>query len=209
MPPVYDEPIWLTSEDRVAELSHFYERPLSALSVTALLVRLLQSHFASADTISDRNLRHLTWSADAASRKLTVAAGFNDQPRQGITAPALYINRGECSIEDPGIPPHLLQLSVNGQGLNAQYTRLQKGTHTIICESRTGMEAEALAEEVYRRLIIMLDLIRDEMRFNVLTVAGCGNLTPSGEGEAKAFRVPIPVQWVVMYQYSIKEETAW
>jgi hypothetical protein len=204
--PSYPEPTWTTAEDRTTALSHFYERPMSALSVTALLVRILQTHFSNASYIANANLKHLLWTPAATTRKIVIAPGFSRVPADTSSVPGIYVNRGEASFSNVGIPPHIARVGINGEMSNDNYTYMHSCEHQLICESRDGAEAEAIGEEIFRRLIGLLTIVRAEVQMSDLTVT---KWSPSAKGEDGLYRSTIPVPWASWYTFNIAEETTW
>jgi len=207
----FPEPTWAAAGQTVdQDSSALLSLKASGLRITGMLIRLLQMQFSSATNITNPQLRSLVWTEDPATAKVYIAASYSRQETDG-TRPALFVRRQPVTASEMGLRPTVAGGPFPDQVTGPAYAASLSGQHNIICEGRTGDQAEALAEEVFYRMLMFAPVIQDDLRLSRFTVPGYSDIKERTQGEGKqavkSFFSIVTIAWSTILQWNLTEQS--
>jgi hypothetical protein len=204
----WPEPTWTSSENRDQPVSVFEDQPVSLVSLSSLLVRLLQYHFMSANHVFNPALRSLIWTEDETTSKIFVGAGYAQNDKVASQKPGIFVRRADVKTTKAYLDPEVAQVTTGGQAAPEfpVYYRLLEGRHIVDCVSKSGAEAEVLGEEVFRRLLAFGPAIREDAGLRMFDLL---QMTEVARKENGSFVTEIVLIWADDFYFKVPEERAW
>jgi hypothetical protein len=174
------------------------EHGMNNKSMNTLIIRILKSHFSRASNIFDPFLKTTIYDSNPSLSKIRIVMNTNWSPDADASKlPAIVLKRAaqrvsRIVIGDTG------ELYKKLQGIY-DYTRVNTGTHQLLCIAQGDGYMESLAEEVFYVLTCLSPYIR--------TWFPIYNFEPQGMGEIGFFdtvgrTLAIPIELSYAYEYS-------
>ena len=224
------EPDWTEPLPALDPCSSFELAGPSPFRLTGAMLRLMQYHFADPNNIQNPQLQDLLWTtAESCDDEAVVDAcghptgevipGSNlliapHYKREGLSIqqrPAIFIKREPVvtkqanAVNRNQTTPHLTQPGMNYEGdLHQVYI---SGRHTIICVGASGSAAEAIAEEVYFRMLQYMTPIRNDLNLGSFFVDGISDVREYPDDPKKSFFAAVTVSWSYTYRWRVIQES--
>jgi hypothetical protein len=224
------EPDWTEPLPALDPCSSFEIAGPSPFRITGAMLRLMQYHFADANNIQNLQLQDLLWTTAEGcdeepvldncgaptgevipGSKLLIAPHYK---RDGLSIqqrPAIFIKREPVTTKQVNAvnrnqtTPHLTKPGMNFEGeLHQVYIT---GRHTIICLASTGSAAEAIAEEVYFRMLQYQSVIRDDLNLGKLWTEGISDVREYPDDPQKSFYAAVTLSWSYTYRWRVIQES--
>lgn len=215
----------------VPDCSSFDIAGPSPFRLTGAMIRLMQYHFSHPDNIQNQQLCDLIWTTSAAGcsdEVLTdecgvptgeVIPGSNilisaSYKRGGLAVqqrPAIFIKRETVSTKKVNpvnrnqAIPHLSKPGNNYEGdLHHVYI---SGKHSLIALAQSGSAAEAIAEEVYFRMLQYMTVIKNDLNLGAFFVDSMSDVKEYKEEAKTAFYATVTVSWSYTYRWRLIKES--
>lgn len=221
---VYPEPTWGFTQLISPIRSALGIIGPSPLIMTAAFIRLLQSHFATADNIGNAVIKDYIWTdsdngcvegEDSAGQpvegsRLTIVPEYARNV-SADASPALYVRReaiktGRVGMQGRGISSLNRSGGFEARGHQVYIT----GAHSIIASGQSGGEAEALGQEIYDRMLDFVQIIKTDLRLGNLFVESLGRLskrqTGAGDSAKTIFYTVVRVAWDYVRLWKVMAE---
>jgi hypothetical protein len=195
-------------ENRVPRVSALCSYGMRPHVMTGLLRQLLIGHFSDPQNVEEprirRHVEEITgWVPEADGSNaggILIESITRWLPNTADKRPAVIIKRNEWKWTRYGVGDKAHEDLYTG---GSSYSGFWEGSHTLFCLAQHGAEAEFLAMEVVKFLILFSPMIRDQMNLHRFYVAGVG-----GVGEVQeviqGYAVPITVTYVAEESWSIQ-----
>lgn len=195
-------------ENRVPKVSALCSYGMRPHVMTGFLRQLLIGHFSDPNNIEDpRVRRQITqvggWQPDTGGSNtggILIESITRWLPNTADKRPAVLIKRNDWRWSSRVLGDKKTENLYTGETV---YSGFWEGSHTLFCLSQYGAEAEFLATEVVKFLILFSPLIRDQMdffKFYVSAVGGVGEVQEVSEGYA----VPVTVSYIAEESWSVQ-----
>ena len=204
----YREPTWGTTEEAIDVETSPEKRSISPFEITGVITRLLQYHFSDPNNIENTLLKNYTWSTPRKDSRLLIGPEYlrNDAV---LKRPALFVHREPVQATSLG-EYRKIEVVVEGVTKNTpNYLRHLVGKHVVYCEAMAGAEAEALAWEVFNRMMVFSPTMTDDFNMDAFDVAGLGKVEQRVEQETSIFVVPVTLTWQKTHIWSILSPTVY
>jgi len=226
------EPGWGCPLNAMSDCGAFAVVGPSPFRITGALIRLMQYHFSTPDNIQNPQLKELIWtpSTNGCSDELVIDPCTN-QPTGGVIRgskilieasykksslsiqqrPAIFIKRETMSTRsvNPSFSNKALASlnPVTGMYEGEKYAVYIEGRHSIIALAQTGSSAEAIAEEIYFRLLQYMDVIKNDLNLGAFGPSTMSDIKDYDVESKKSFYATVSVDWAYTYRWSVIEES--
>lgn len=181
--------------------------PEQPLVLTGVCLSLARRVFSGPRQTDEPILGSVVYDADATKTGIRIETVYDFNAQDVQRKPAIYVKRGPASKQRISIGDTYigagLSLGSNGQSVdnNHAYTVLLQSGYTWFCIGKTGGAAEAIATELWLRLLEWSPLIVEDIgltRFEVMQLAEVQKL----EEESTCWVVPVSA--AIAHQYKWK-----
>ena len=191
---------WLTNHV-LREPSSLCALGISPLGITNELMKLMTTHFSSAELIMQPSLKQYRWNPDTTLTKIRIVPATRFDPKTQGLFPAVVIKRGNLTSERVVMGDMADDIDENwAQQGRIPYSRFVEGQHQLFCIAEADGEAEDLGAEVFETLTYLSPSMLAAYGFHSFEVIGLSEL---GLLEEMGNRVGTSV--TVKYRY----ELAW
>lgn len=210
MANIYTEPTWTTlSPETYPNKSYFDINSTSPMQVTGFIVNLLQYHFSTEDNIENSQLKNLLWNEDPSLSKIYVGRSDSRDTQVSSQLPGLFVERGDCKNTTHGtLSRSLINIQRNAETIpsSLDYCMALEGGHVILCEAVTGAASEALAEEVWRRLMYFGPAIQQDFVMSYFNTSLISKGQLKEDRSANTYITSVQVVWTKDYKWSLQQE---
>ncbi len=179
---------------------HGLDQPL----VTAVILRLLEVHFAQPGTIMDPLLKGVLWTPDVTTSKIRIATNLQVSQVQAGMLPALIVRRGAFTSERKVTNDLNEATAAEQHAGEEQFVRWVKGTHMIYCVANTDGISDAYATEVFDFLTYLTPAIRSYLPFDDFEINGADEPTPLEE-LGNIVGVGVRINYIYQYGWSLSK----
>lgn len=189
--------------------------------MTGIIVKLLQYQFSDPRNITNPLLRQIGWGSGACNGVVTEGGGvetstgniyigpsYADDAASIQSNPALFVKREPMSVKQVSqrniILPSLK--NIRGPKKGTPHVVTVEGKHSIICKAKTGVEADALAEEVFFRMLNYMTVIQNDFRLGNFMPLGMSDVQEITNEAEKAFFVVVRLSWAYVYRWLLRLE---
>ena len=179
---------------------HFSQPFHRSYLLKGVYLRLLAAHFSDPDNIGDEQLRQRISEkpyVDSDSTGILIKMVADWQPTTEELRPAILINRGQIDVERLTIGNQVGQDWVTGV---ASYISNLVGSHTIFAIARTADEADIIAVEVAKVLLVASPIIQKEVNLTRLQLMSVGEASRLEESKDH-YAVAISIAYIVTESY--------
>jgi len=195
-------------ENRLPKVSSLCSYGMRPHVMTGFLRQLLIGHFSDPENIEEPRLRRQLFnlkewepvSEEIDYRGVLIESITRATRRSADKRPAILLKRNSWQWLRKGIGDLTDKNLYTGE---ASYSGFWEGSHTVFCLAQNGAEAEFLAMEVVKFLILFSPMIREQMelhRFFVAQVGGVGEVQEVVQGYA----IPITVAYVAEEHWAVQ-----
>ncbi len=174
-----------------SEISHLCSDMPQPLLMTGVMINWMRMHFGSSSRINLEDLQDYIWT-DSVDSVLTIESVYKYDAAKSEKRPGIFIKRNAWKVERQGIDDRKM-LATNFDAW-PQYLAFFKGSHTLFCVAGESAEAELLATEVYRELIMSGPRARQVFGLLRFVVTDIGEVSLLEEA-TENFVVPITVAY--------------
>jgi len=164
----------------------------NALKMSAALSLLLREYFSDSNNIHAESLKNNLWTNEP-STGIYIEIASIWEPVAEDRRPAIIISRGEYKLPKIAMSDHIASTALG----NKTHIRVWTGGSKVICLSRSAIEAEILADEVFRFFMTHSHNIRS--RFGLLAF---DPVTVSELSRAKKLNNYYEIVISIMYSWS-------
>ena len=201
----FTEPTWDYSESASLEASPLEDQNTMFVDIEGAILQLARYEFGSAGNITNPRLRKLVWSDAPASTKVRIEMYFEEPPTTEI--PQILVRPEQIkSLPQTDLKRFGLVIRVSGTSSQSYWEFLQGGC-TIICRTAHPLLSRALAEEIFRWMMIMSPYIRkdfDLASFRVLGAAGPDVVKSLDKTDAA-----VQITWIKHMNWNLAEENVY
>jgi len=194
-------------EKRLAGISSLCSYGMSKLVMTGALRQFFCQYFSDTQSILNASLRARlqregTWQADPTQSGIVIESLFKWDQRLTEKRPAILIKSGEWTWSRIGIGD---QAGEDWQTGQSQFYGCWSGSHVLFCIMQEPGEAEILATEVYKALLLYASELSNVLNLARLLPISCGEVAQLKESQ-EHFVVPVGVAYMVQEAWSITPE---
>jgi hypothetical protein len=208
----YDEPTWgEVPQEAIMACSSVESTGPTPFLMTGIVTRLLEYHFSSPLNVINPKLRTLAAKdpSQMDTMKIYVGPAYGEDPQAIQATPALFVKREAVRFDQVSQKNIAVPSIENLKGPNKGITHKMyiTGSHSIICKGKTGAEAEALADEVYLRMLNYMSVIRDDFRLGKFMPEGISDVKEKASNESTmTFFAVVRISWAYTYSWLLRLE---
>jgi hypothetical protein len=218
----FPEPEWpVTPQEAILSCSSVESTGPTPYIMTGIIVKLLQYQFSDPRNITNPILRNISWSSGSCEGTPTEDGGIETstgniyigpaygQDNASINAnPALFVKREPMNVQQISqrniIIPSVK--NIRGPQKGTPHVVNVDGKHSIICKAKTGVEADALAEEVFFRMLNYMTVIQNDFRLGNFIPVGMSDVQEITNEPEKSFFVVVRLSWAYVYRWLLRLE---
>jgi len=225
MANIFPEPTWGTPQEGLEPTSSFCRKAPTPYQITGALIRLLQYHFSDSDNIVNPLLKRYIWSNNKDGCGFGPSSEEEEATQETSGSWILILpshsSDGSSAQQLPAVlvkrEPYLSMMQgMKGQaqpGLNAggvfegvANNTIIEGSHSLICKGATGGQAEALAEEVFYRMLHYNQVIKKDLRLGYFYPVQVGDVKDLKNESSTSFYVVVRLQWKLNHNWRLISE---
>jgi hypothetical protein len=209
MANIYTEPNWTElSAETYPGRSAFDINSTSPMQITGFIVNLLQYHFSSTKNIENSTLETLLWNSDNEQSEIFIGRSDKRDTKVSSQLPGIFVERLNCENPAKGLSRSLININKDGslQQDCADYCKTLKGSHAVLCECEKGASSEALAEEVWRRMMYFSPAIQQDFVMSYFDTSAIGKTEQKRDRNTDSFITTVQLVWVKDYKWTLETE---
>lgn len=210
---VFEEPEWGTPQEAVEVCSSLVSTGPTPFLMTGIFTKLIQYHFSDTRNIINPKLHSMKWvpgNCNGSDGGIYIGPGGSSDEDSANANPAVFVRRsnvdiGAISQKNITVQGQSLVKSPHAHaGIVHQVTI--DGSHSIICKAKSVAEADALAEEVFTRMLNYMSVIRDDFRLGKFMPTQLSDVKEMANEAEKAFYAVVRLSWAYVYRWSLRQE---